>query len=107
LKAQSGTLRLVNATPDFDPSTIRSILTASNNGTGKIVKHPIFDVNKLKDDDSAFIKVKLETISVLSHGILSKIEEGADVYKANVSEFDIAKIECKFNNSVCYDCTIP
>ena len=107
LKAQSGTLRLVNAIPDFDPSTIRSILTGSNNGTGKIVKHPIFDVNKLKNDDSAFIKAKLETISIFSRGILSKVEEGADVYKANVSEFDIAEIKCKFNNGVCYDCTIP
>ena len=104
LKAQSGTLRLVNGKPDFD---LRSILTTSNNGTRKIGQPPNFEVNKLKHDDSAFIKAKLETISTFRRGILSKVEEGADVYKADVSVFDTAKIECKLNDGVCYDCTIP
>lgn len=79
----------------------------SNNSTGWTAtrKPPIFD--KLKDNDSAFIKAKLETISTFSRGILSKVDEGDDVYKANVSKFDIDEIECKFNSGVSYDCTIP
>jgi len=82
--------------PDFDLSTI-----LRPHGTGR--------KNQLKhlDDGSAFIKEELEKISIFSRGILSKVEEGADVYKADVSVFDTVKIECKFNDGVCYDCTIP